>query len=277
MPKIKSGDIEISYQTYGDGDPLLLIMGFGAPGAAWLPVLPLLPGFKCIYFDNRGTGDSDKPAGSYTISQMADDASNLLEALGIAKAKVLGVSMGGMIAQELTLRHPDQVERVVLGCTTPGGPTALRAPDTETDKLIESLDLVASGNYDAAIEMVMPLLFPQDFIAAHPELRQFMMGGLKMGPPPPRAILESTRAGALEFDAYDRLSQITCPVLIVHGDKDLLVPEANANLLKQRIPHAELMMIPNAGHSFAAPDPVGIYYRIVQWLKGQPADSAMPA
>jgi len=122
MPKIQAGAIGISYETYGDGEPLLLIMGFGAPGAAWLPILPLLPGFKCVYFDNRGTGNSDQPADNYTIPQMAEDASNLLKALGIDRAKVFGVSMGGMIAQELTLRHPEQVERLVLGCTTPGVP-----------------------------------------------------------------------------------------------------------------------------------------------------------
>ena len=277
MPKIPAGNIAISYETFGEGEPLLLIMGFGAPGAAWLPILPLLPGFKCIYFDNRGTGNSDQPADGYTIPQMAEDASNLLKALEIERAKVFGVSMGGMIAQELTLRHPGQVERVVLGCTTPGGPNALRPPDTLVDNLIESLDLVESGNLDAALDMIMPLLFPLDFIAAHPELRQFMAAGMKMGPPTPRATLLRTRAGAQEFDAFDRLPQIACPVLIVHGDQDVLTLPGNAALLQQQIPQAELVMIPNAGHSFAAPDPVGIYQRIAQWLKGDGAAAGASA
>ena len=82
MPIIKAGDINLSYDTFGAGEPLLLIMGFGAPGIAWMPVLPMLSGFKCIYFDNRGTGNSDKPENPYTIAEMADDASNLLMALG---------------------------------------------------------------------------------------------------------------------------------------------------------------------------------------------------
>ncbi len=114
MPQIKAGSININYDTYGDGEPLLLIMGFGMPGMAWLPSLSMLPGFQCIYFDNRGTGMTDKPEGVYTVEQMAEDASNLLNALNIPKAKVFGVSMGGMIAQELTLRHPEQVVKVVL-------------------------------------------------------------------------------------------------------------------------------------------------------------------
>ncbi|HJU09636.1 MAG TPA: alpha/beta hydrolase [Candidatus Binataceae bacterium] len=271
MPRIRAGAIEINYDTSGEGPPLLLIMGFGASGAAWLPILPMLSGFKSIYFDNRGTGSSDAPDDGYTIQQMADDASNLLKAIGISQAKVFGISMGGMIAQELTLRHPEQVEKVVLGCTTPGGPKAVRPPDDRIEQLMQGMELVQSDNLDTALDIMMPLLFPEDFIANHPELRQFMAIGLKMAPPPRREVLERTRAGALEFDAYDRLSQIKCPVLIVHGDQDVLAPAENALLLKDRIPQAELFMIPGAGHSFAAADPVGVHQRITQWLKGDPA------
>jgi pimeloyl-ACP methyl ester carboxylesterase len=118
---------------------------------------------------------------------------------------------------------------------------------------------------------MMPLLFPEDFIASHPELRQLMTMGLKMAPPPRRDVLELTRAGALGFDAYDRLPQIKCPVLIVHGDKDILAPAENAILIQDRIPQAELLIIPGAGHSFAAADPVGIHQRITQWLKDESA------
>jgi 3-oxoadipate enol-lactonase len=268
MSRIRAGTIEINYETYGEGDPLLLIMGFGASGAAWLPILPMLPGFKCIYYDNRGTGSSDAPTDGYTIPQMADDASNLLGAIGIPRAKVFGISMGGMIAQELTLRHPQQVERVVLGCTTPGGLHGVRPPDELIERLIQGMELAHSDNLDAALDILMPLLFPKEFIANHPELRQLMTAGLKMAPPPARNVLERTRAGAWDFDAYDRLHQIKCPVLIVHGDKDALAPVENASLIKNQIPHAELFLIPGAGHSFAAADPVGVHQRITQWLRG---------
>ncbi|HLW69734.1 MAG TPA: alpha/beta hydrolase [Candidatus Binataceae bacterium] len=267
MPIIQAGAIELNYETYGEGEPLLLIMGFGAPGAAWLPILPLLAGFKCIYFDNRGTGKSAQPADGYTIAQMAEDASNLLAALGIARAKVFGISMGGMIAQELTLRHPEQVEKVVLGCTTPGGPLAARPPDALVDQLMAGLDLATAENPDPALDLIMPLLFPEDFIVEHPELRSFMAAGFKMGEPTPRATLERTRAGVTDFDASDRLNQIKCPVLIVHGDKDVLTLPENVPIFQERIPHAEVVMVPNAGHSFAAVDPIGIHKRITDWLK----------
>ena len=266
MPRIGAGKIQINYEIYGQGEPLLLIMGFGLPGMAWLPALPFLAGFRCIYFDNRGTGNSDKPAGPYTIVEMADDASNLLVALGISKARVYGISMGGMIAQELALRHPEQVEKMVLGCTMPGGTAAVRAPEETYQRMNEGFMLMGTQP-EKGLDTILPLLFPQDFIGRHPEIRQMMLAGFKMAPPTPPEAIESTRSAVLTFDVYDRLPQITCPVTIVHGEDDVLVPPENATLIKNRIPQADLMLIPGAGHSYAAADPVGIHQRIVSWLK----------
>jgi len=266
MPRIKAGSIDLNYDTFGNGEPLLLIMGFGMPGIAWLPSLPMLPGFKCIYFDNRGTGLSDKPEGAYTVEQMADDASNLLTALNIPKAKVFGVSMGGMIAQELTLRHPEQVAKVVLGCTMPGGPEAKMASPEVGMKLVEGTKLMAT-NPEQGFDIILPLLYPEEFAKAHPEIKQMMLMGMKMMPATPSESVDRTIAGIMTFNASERLGRIKCPVLIVHGDQDLLIPPENANLLKRGIPHAEMFMIPNAGHAFQAADPIGIHQRIVQFLK----------
>jgi 3-oxoadipate enol-lactonase len=267
MPRVAAGDLQINYESYGQGEPLLLIMGFGLPGIAWLPMLPFLSGFRCIYFDNRGTGNSDKPATPYTIAGMADDASNLLTALEIEKAKVYGISMGGMIAQELVLRHPEQVEKVVLGCTMAGGSAAVRASDEVYQKMGEAFATLG-GNPELALDKMMPLLFPSEFIAQHPELKSMLLAGFKMAPPTPLESIERTTAAIADFDAYDRLAQIKCPVMIVHGEKDVLVPPENTSLIKSRIRNAEVFMIPNAGHSYGAADPVGIHQRIVNWLKG---------
>jgi 3-oxoadipate enol-lactonase len=266
MPRIQAGSLQLNYETFGQGDPLLLIMGFGMPGAAWAPMLPFLAGFKCIYFDNRGTGTSDKPDGPYTIPQMADDAANLLSALDIPKARVYGISMGGMIAQELLLRHPDKVEKAVLGCTMAGGATAVRAPEEVLQKLIEGSSMMAT-NPEVGLDVIMPLLFPVEFIRQHPELRPLLLAGMKMAPPTPPESIQKTLAGVMQFDAYDRLPQIKTPVMIVHGEADILVPPQNAALIRERIPHAETLMIPGAGHSYAAVDPVGINHRITAWLK----------
>jgi pimeloyl-ACP methyl ester carboxylesterase len=266
MPKIKAGSIDLNYETFGQGDPLLLIMGFGLPGAAWAPTLPFMAGFNCVYFDNRGTGNSDKPDGPYTIHAMAEDASNLLRALGIEKAGVYGVSMGGMIAQELTLHHPEQVSKLVLGCTMAGGPQAARPSDEIVQKLVTGFEMMPTNMSDA-LDVMMPLLMPPEFIAAHPEIKQLMSMGFQMAPPTPPATLERTITGITEFDAYDRLPQIKCPVLIVHGDKDVLVPPANAEIIKGKLPQAEVFIVPNAGHAFSVSDPVGVHNRIVTWLK----------
>jgi 3-oxoadipate enol-lactonase len=266
MPRIAAGDLQINYETYGQGEPLLLIIGFGLPGVAWLPMLPFLSGFRCIYFDNRGTGNSDKPETLYTIAEMADDASNLLTELGIRRARVYGVSMGGMIAQELVLRHAEQVERVVLGCTMAGGSAAIRASDEVYEKMGEAFTILAA-NPESALDKMMPLLFPPEFIAQHPELKSIMLAGFKMAPPTPPESIERTRAAIVDFDAYDRLPQIKCPVMIIHGERDVLVPPENASLIKSRIPQAKVFMIPDAGHSYSAADPLGIHQRIVNWLK----------
>ena len=262
MPKIQAGAIEISYETYGDGEPLLLIMGLGLPGAAWLASLPFLTQFKCIYFDNRGTGNSDKPEGPYTIPQLADDAGNLLDSLGIHKAKVYGFSMGGMIAQELTLRHPAQVQKLVLGCTTPGGPLALIKSLKE---LVAALSL-QTVDQDAAAGAILQLSVPADFKVDDDQKAGFA-AVLKMAPPPEPRIIEKTLAGVLEFNVYNRLSEIKCPVMVVHGDKDILIPFENAALIKSKIPDAELFIVPNAGHYYEASDPAGINQRIATWLK----------
>lgn len=266
MPLVKAGNINLNYDTFGDGEPLLLIMGFGMAGAAWLPSLPFFGGFKSIYFDNRGTGLSDKPEGIYTVEAMAEDASNLLRALGIAKAKVFGVSMGGMIAQELTLRHPEQVSKVVLGCTMAGGTTAKMAAPEIVEKLMTAQKMMPSDP-ERAFDLLLPVLVPDEFIAQHPELKQMMIAGAKMIPPTPPETADRALAGIQQFNAYDRLGQIKCPVLIVHGDKDVLVPPENADLIKRKIPQAEMYIIPGAGHAFQAADPVGIHQKIVDWLK----------
>jgi 3-oxoadipate enol-lactonase len=266
MPLIKAGNINLNYDTNGDGEPLLLIMGFGMPGAAWLPSLSFFEGFKSIYFDNRGTGLSDKPEGIYTVEAMADDASNLMRALGIEKAKVFGVSMGGMIAQELTLRHPDQVSKVVLGCTMAGGTTAKMAAPEVVEKLLTGSGIMPTDP-EKAFDILLPVLIPPEFIAEHPEVKQMLIAGAKMMPPTPAETAGRAMLGIQQFNAYDRLGQIKCPVLIVHGDKDVLVPPENANLIKSKIPQAEMYMIPGAGHAFQAADPVGIHQKIVQWLK----------
>jgi len=124
-----------------------------------------------------------------------------------------------------------------------------------------------AANPEAALDMIMPVLFPPEFLAVHPEVKALMLAGMKLAPATPPETVERARAGIVDFNAYDRLPQIKCPVLIVHGDQDILVPPENAAILKSRIPQAQVSMIPGAGHSYGANDPVGIHSRITSWLK----------
>jgi len=120
---------------------------------------------------------------------------------------------------------------------------------------------------EKAFDLLLPVLVPQEFVAEHPEIKQMMIAGAKMMPPTPPETADRAMAGIQQFNAYDRLGQIKCPVLIVHGDKDVLVPAENSNIIKSKIPQAEMYIIPGAGHAFQAADPVGIHQKIVDWLR----------
>lgn len=270
MPVVKSGSVNIHYETYGDGDPLLLIMGLGMPGAIWVPSLSFFEGFRCVYFDNRGTGTSDRPALPYTARDMAEDARAILDDLRIPKAHVYGVSMGGMIAQELSLNHPERVSKLVLGCTWAGGPTVrLSTPETMA-RMIQGAATLRTDR-EKGIDILMPVLLPSEFIGAHPEVKALIIAGLANGQITPIETIQRAMLGLIQFNAYDRLPQLKCPTLIVHGEKDILIPPENAAILKSRIAHAELYMIPNAGHAYQISDILGVHQRIVDFLRNSSA------
>src|SRR5207244_8092823 len=156
--------IELYYEEHGRGDPLLLIMGLAADSTAWMFQVPdFAERYRTIVFDNRGVGRSSKPRGPYTIHEMADDAAGLLDVIGIERAHVVGVSMGGMIAQELALRHPERVRGLVLGCTYP-------EPDAEAERQREfSLSrfggrVTATGETEIDVSAIDPFAFFQHLL-----------------------------------------------------------------------------------------------------------------
>jgi len=267
MPDTTIDGVKIHYNEAGEGEPLLLIMGYGMPGNAWLGSLPFLSGFRSIYYDNRGTGLSDKPAGPYTIVQMADDAAGLLDHLGIARARVYGVSMGGMIAQELALRHPTKVRSMVLGCTLCGGEHSTMADPKIIETLVDVVKNMGNGDSAAWIDRQLPLLFPPEWIAANPAIRDIFLLMAPMLPPTAPETADRTMAGLLGWTSYERLPQITAPTLILHGDRDVLIPVENAYLLAKRIPGARLHIVPGAGHGYPAQDPVGVHELVTGFLR----------
>jgi len=278
MSIAKVGANELFYEAHGEGDPLLLIMGLAADSTAWLFQVPeLARHYRTIVFDNRGVGRSSKPRGPYTIHEMADDAAGLLDVIGIERAHVVGVSMGGMIAQELTLRHPKRVRGLVLGCTFP-------EPDAESERQRQfSLArfggrVTASGETEIDVSAVDPLMlfqhllprvFNQSFIDRElQKLLQIFGGALQYGFSL-EAILGQVEA-IMGHRATDRLREITAPTRVITGDADLLVSPANSDVLARNIPGAKLVKIPGGSHGFNFETPDVFNREVIDFLAGVP-------
>lgn len=247
MPIAKCGDISLEYYDEGSGPPLLMIRGLGTQCTTWgEPLLAALrEDFRVVRFSNRGTGLSDKPGGAITVRTLADDAAALLDALGIEKAHVFGVSLGGMIAQELALGHPDRVDGLVLGCTYVGGEHAVQASTETRAALMPDPTLSAEEN----IRRTWPLVMVEDSIARHRDFIEEMLA-VELKTPTPRETIVQQMGAVQSFDTYDRLPSLDKRTLIVHGDSDLLIPDDNARILHERIPGSQVEIIPSAGHMF---------------------------
>lgn len=246
MAHAQVNGIRMYYEEHGSGAPLLLIMGFTANATGWEPVIPqLAANHHVIAFDNRGSGRSDQPEGAYTMAQLADDAIGVLDVLGIDKAHVYGVSMGGMIAQHVWLRHRDRVLSLILGCTTPGGPHAVPAPPEVVQTLLSSTSLPP----EQAFEANLPIMYSDGFAQAHKAAlleRAEQNAYLRATP----AGVQGQMAAITRHDTYDRLPEFAVPTLVLHGDADQLVPTANGRILAERIPGATLILYPGARHGY---------------------------
>ncbi len=248
MPQLKSADVNLNYDSYGSGEPVLMIMGLGASSAAWGPELiqELAKSLRVITFDNRGTGLSDKPDKPYSIEMFADDAAAVLGGLKIPRAHILGVSMGGMIAQEFGLRHAARTATLTLGCTTAGGEHSVPPPP-------ESLKVLTAPRVGVAPEEIIrrgwPLSYTPDYIRSHRAELEARIPALLENPTPPFAFQRQLEA-TYTLKTWDRLPQIKSPTLVVTGAQDVLIPARNSELLASRIPGSKLHLIPNAGHAF---------------------------
>ncbi|MGH7947821.1 MAG: alpha/beta fold hydrolase [Candidatus Binataceae bacterium] len=269
MPTAKVGDVNLHYDVSGAGEPLLMIMGLGASSAAWDPeMLAQLAGsFQIITFDNRGTGQSDKPDAPYSIEMFADDAAGVLDHLRIERAHIFGVSMGGMIAQEFALRHARRVKAVVLGCTTAGGEHSVPPPPESLAALTAPREGVAP---DEIIRRGWPLGYTPDYIEKNRAKLEAAIPRLLEHPTPPFAFQRQLE-GTYTLRTWDRLPNIKAPTLVITGGADVLIPAKNSELLAARIPGAKLHIIPNVGHAFMNQAPDEFQRVFVPFLKEHPA------
>ena len=245
MPKTTIGDLKIHWESYGKKEPLLLISGVSGGTWSWEEsVEAWSPHFRIIVFDNIGAGRSSKPNRPYTIEEMADHAAAVLDAAGIRRAGVAGLSMGGMIAQELALRHPDRIHRLVLGCTHCGGSKRIPPHPNVIQRFTNNKGLSPEEIIDKNLTL---LVTPQFLNSGSDALKRYKKRLLKT-PLQPDFALKRQLDAIGGFDACERIGNIQVPTLILTAECDLLVPPENGRLLSIQIPHAEEKFFANAGH-----------------------------
>jgi 3-oxoadipate enol-lactonase len=233
--------VHIAWERRGAGPPVVLIHGLGYARWGWEPVADrLADSFEVVLLDNRGIGASDAPPGPYTCAEMAADVVAVLDEAGVERAHVVGTSLGGMVAQELVLAAPARVDRLVLVCTTPGGPKAAPMP-------APTVELIAAA---PSLEPLVALRrFVENALAPNPagELVDRILTHRIATAQPPAAWAAQAAAG-MSFDAWERATQIEAPTLVVHGTEDVVVDPANAALLGERIPGARVELFDGCGH-----------------------------
>jgi pimeloyl-ACP methyl ester carboxylesterase len=246
MPYCTSGGISLYYQVHGQGAPLLLLSGLGGGVWSWFGQIPFFQArYQTIAFDNRGAGRSHIPPPPYAIHEFARDALRLLDHLQVEQAFVLGLSMGGMIAQELTLTAPHRVRALVLGCTHCGGSLRISPSPWVVQTLMNNAGLTQEG----IIRKNLPLFFSEAGLQSRREDIESYVHALLQAPHQPAEAFEAQLKAIRDFDCCDRLDAISTPTLIITGSMDILVPPENSRILAERIPHAEHVVIPGAGHA----------------------------
>jgi pimeloyl-ACP methyl ester carboxylesterase len=264
--------------TEDDTETVALVEGLGYGRWMWRWQKDRLAGegYRVVVWDNRGTGDSDEPEGPYTVEQMASDLEAVLDAADAESAHVVGASMGGMIAQQYALDY-DRAESLGLLCTSHGGEDAIDTPEETQARMFGAPDDVveqsSTGNQttsdDAdereAIRYKMKPAMTDEFWAENDDLISDIVDWRLAGDASDAA-REAQAAGVMQFDSSDRLGEMDLPVLVAHGTDDRVLPVGNADLLAQKLPHAQLAVFEGGPHLFFIEQAETVNDRIVEFL-----------
>ena len=243
---------EIHYLQRGSGEPLLLIMGMSGTHLSWgEPFLEALArDFEVTIFDNRGVGKSSRVEPGYSIADLADDTAALIDSLGHASMHVTGISMGGMVAQELALRHPDKIRTLTLGCTYSGGEGSALSPPETFERLQAGW---TSGDRERALRTGWEVNVSETFAADEDAFAAFKKAALDL--PVAVPVIMGQLQAISQHDTSARLDDVAAPTLVVHGTDDQMLPVANARMIAERIPGSRLEIFDGIGHLFFVEEP----------------------
>ena len=262
MDCVDVNGVNLAYYVVGEGAPVLMIQGLGGRAADWGTIPRALSRrYQAITFDNRGTGKSDKPDVEYSLAGMADEAIAVLNALGHQRAHVVGLSMGGMIAQLVALQHPESVDHLVLISTTPGGSRTVAPTPAAMLALIPDF----SRPPEEVVRNSMRAITAPGFADAHPEVIGEIVA-TALAAPTPQFVFARQMAAIMASDRSADLHTIEKPTLVVHGDADALVPHANGVILAEGIPGARLLTLRGCGHLAMWEQPVELSRALLEFL-----------
>jgi 3-oxoadipate enol-lactonase len=270
MPLATNGDTKLHWESRGQGPAVLLVAGQRMTTTSWWATITVLARtFRVIALDNRDTGRSDRVAWPYTVTNMAEDAVAVLDAAQEQHAHVYGISLGGMVAQEMALRHADRVDALVLGATSAGGGGAVLPGPLPMTYFARAGTMGPEEAEWAAV----PYTYGETTRRLHADRIAENIAHQITTPTDALAFVHQTAAVAAH-NAFDRLADITAPTLVVHGEQDVVVPAANGVLLAEGIPGAQLRLWPRAGHLYIVDEPRADR-EVAQFLRRQsePADA----
>jgi 3-oxoadipate enol-lactonase len=269
----RNGPVAVAYDVRGRGSPLVLIQGVGVGRWGWEPVADRLARrFRVITIDNRGIGASDAPPGHYSTRMMADDVLAVLDDAGVQRASVVGTSLGGMIAQELALAHPERVDRLVLVATIPGGPRSHPMP-LPTTYLVAWAPLMTS---QAKLQQFVHTTLGPETLRRRPKVARRLAARKLAHPQSQHAWRAQTEAGML-FNPLGRQRRITQPTLVIQGTADQVVNPDNAGVLAGLLPNARVELFDGAGHLLYWEQPKRFVHVVTDFLTDPATEARVPA
>ena len=267
-----NGPVRIAYDVRGHGRPLVLVQGVGIGRWGWEPVADRLARrFQVITVDNRGIGASDTPPGHFTTRAMAQDILAVLDHAGIQRASVLGTSLGGMVAQELALAHPDRVDRLVLVATLPGGPRSRPMPLGTTYLLAAAPFLTSKAKLQRFVDNTLG----PSTRRRRPKVAE-RLAAAKLANPQSQPAWRAQLAAGMLFNPLGRQRRITQPTLVVQGTADQVVDPGNAAVLADLLPDARVELFDGAGHLLYWEQPRRFARVVTQFLLGPPTPAREP-